>query len=190
MILRVTDLKQYAYCPRAVFFSYLMPVEKKTTFKMEEGRSAESEETPLEKRRTLNRYELPPGKRTFGLWLSSGSVGLSGKLDLLIEAESRYYPVDFKNSTTGLHPNMTLQLAGYALLVEARFETEVGLGFISFLPEGNVELVNLTPAVKNGARQTIALIQDMIRRERTPEPTERRRRCVECEYRNFCGDVW
>ena len=23
-----------------------------------------------------------------------------------------------------------------------------------------------------------------------PEPTEQRKRCEECEYANYCGDVW
>ena len=31
----VTDLKQFVYCPRIPFYQYVMPVEKKATFKME-----------------------------------------------------------------------------------------------------------------------------------------------------------
>ena len=30
MHLRVHDLKEYLYCPRKVFFQYVMPVEKKS----------------------------------------------------------------------------------------------------------------------------------------------------------------
>lgn len=29
--IRVNDIKQYAYCPRIVFYQYCMPVEKKAT---------------------------------------------------------------------------------------------------------------------------------------------------------------
>lgn len=40
MMLRVSDLKQFIYCPRIVYYNYVMPVEKKTTYKMEHGKVA------------------------------------------------------------------------------------------------------------------------------------------------------
>ena len=37
---RVTDLKQYAYCPRIVYYTYIMPSVRPKTFKMDEGKAA------------------------------------------------------------------------------------------------------------------------------------------------------
>ena len=37
--LRVNDIKQYAYCPRVVFYQYCMPVNKQSTWKMEQGKN-------------------------------------------------------------------------------------------------------------------------------------------------------
>jgi len=56
--LRVNDLKQFTYCQRIVFYQYVMPVEKKATFKMEEGKRAEAVIDKLEKRRSLRGYRL------------------------------------------------------------------------------------------------------------------------------------
>ena len=33
----VTDLKQYAYCPRVVYYTYCLPLLRPMTFKMERG---------------------------------------------------------------------------------------------------------------------------------------------------------
>ena len=41
MMLRVTDLKQWAYCPRIVYFQQRMPGVGKQTYKMGEGKAAQ-----------------------------------------------------------------------------------------------------------------------------------------------------
>src|SRR5579885_3401204 len=94
--LRVNDLKQYEYCPRIVFYNTVMPVDRKVTVKMERGEEEELRLDALEKRRNLRRYQLGSGQRHFHVWLDSPLLGLSGKLDLLIESPKGYFPVDFK----------------------------------------------------------------------------------------------
>src|ERR1051326_706220 len=59
--------------------------------------------------------------RHFGLWLFSKSLGLSGKLDLLLETGDACYPVDFKYTTGRPRHNHLVQLAGYSLLVGEKF---------------------------------------------------------------------
>jgi hypothetical protein len=59
--IRVNDIKQYAYCPRVVFYQYCMPVNKKATWKMEQGKIAEAQIDELEKRRKLREYRLAEG---------------------------------------------------------------------------------------------------------------------------------
>src|SRR6266705_3495490 len=97
--LRVTDLKQYAYCPRIPFYQHVMGFTGKPTYKMERGRDAQAAIEALERRRKLREYGLAEGQRRFGCWLTSERLGLSGKLDLLIETEDACFPVDFKYTT-------------------------------------------------------------------------------------------
>jgi CRISPR-associated exonuclease Cas4 len=189
-MLRVNDLKQYDYCPRVVYYQYVMPVERKATFKMEHGKSAEARIDTLEQRRTVQRYGMPDGRRHFHVWLVSDALGLSGKLDLLIESSSGWYPVDFKETTGSVHSNHLLQLCGYALLVEEAYQCAVSLGFIYLIPGNRVEPVELTEELKSGALRALDRIREMIQSQRVPDATEVRARCTDCEYRNYCGDVF
>src|SRR5437016_2602247 len=116
--LRVNDLKQFEYCPRIVFYNTVMPVERKSTIKMERGKEIELKLDALEARRTLRRYRLAEGERQYHVWLSSDRLGLSGKLDLLIVTPDACYPVDFKHTRDRPRRNHVLQLGGYAVLVE------------------------------------------------------------------------
>jgi len=189
-MLRVNDLKQYEYCPRVVYYHYVMPVEKKATFKMEHGKSAESRLDALEPRRTIRRYGLPDGTRHFHVWLTSERLSLSGKLDMLIESSTGWYPVDFKETTGEVRSNHVRQLCGYALLVEEAYRCTVSRGFIYLIPGNRAEPVELTDDLKSETLCSLDVIRDMILSQRMPNATDVQARCTDCEYRNYCGDVF
>lgn len=187
--LRVNDLKQFAYCPRIVFYNYVMPVDRKPTFKMEHGKSAEEVIDKLESRRTLKEYGLDQGKRYFHHSIFSEKLGLSGKIDLLIECPAGIFPVDFKFTAGGVRKNHIAQLAGYALILEDVYQRSVDKGFVFLIPEEKVEGIDLTDPVKTDALAMIETIRASIIQELLPDPTPWRSRCVDCEFRNYCRDV-
>lgn len=188
--LRVHDLKQWAYCPRIVFYSHVMPVDKKSTYKMEHGRQAEEAIDALEKRRKLSEFGLAEGRRQFHVWCGSRALGLSGKLDLLIDSPVGLFPVDFKASDRSVHENHIVQLCGYALLLEEKFGRPVERGFIFLIPIEEIVPVELTPERKERARNLLEEIRSAIASEAMPDPTEVRARCENCEYRNYCADIF
>lgn len=187
---RVNDIKQYFYCPRIVFYQYSMPVEKKTTWKMEQGKIEEEKIDQLEKRRKLSGYKLRDGKRQFHVWLSSERLGLTGKLDLLIDSPEGLFPVDFKFTAGTPHKNHIFQLCGYALLLEESFQRQVDKGFVYLIPKNDAMVFDLTPDLKAETAKVLDEIRSMIEQERMPPPTPVRNRCADCEYRNFCGDIF
>jgi CRISPR-associated exonuclease Cas4 len=188
--LRVNDLKQFVYCPRIVFYQYVMPVDKKPTFKMEEGKRAEEIIDKLEKRRSLREYHLAEGKRHFHLWLRSEGLGLTGKLDLLIESPRGLFPIDFKFTSGRPQKNHVYQLCGYALLIEEAYHEAATQGFIYLIPRDEAVVVNLSQEQKEETLRLLEEMREMIRAERMPDPTPVRSRCTECEYRNYCGDIF
>jgi CRISPR-associated exonuclease Cas4 len=188
--LRVTDLKQYAYCARIPFYQNVMGFTGKPTYKMQRGHEAQSAIESLERRRKLREYGLVEGRRHFGSLLFSKSLGLSGKLDLLIETDDACYPVDFKYTTGRPHHNHLLQLAGYSLLIAEHFSKPVPAGFIFVITDDATFRFAMTQQLRSEALSALASIHDTIEREAFPEPTPVRGRCYDCEYRNFCADIF
>ena len=134
MNIRVSDIKQYFYCPRVVYHTYYTPVSRPTTHPMQLGAVEHEVLSVLERRRTLSRYGLDAGSRQFHISLHAESLGLSGVLDLLIETEDGAFPVEFKSTTQRLNLNAKYQLTAYALMVEAvsrsnRFLRGLSIGF-------------------------------------------------------------
>ena len=190
LLLRVNDLKQFEYCPRIVFYNTVMPLDRKVTFKMQRGTEAEFRLDALEKRRSLRRYKLSEGERRFHVWLHSERLGLSGKMDLLIVSPLGYFPVDFKYTRGRPHRNHISQLAGYAVLVEEQFNTQVETGFIYLAPVGELVAIKMTTELKEEVAMRLAHMRELIREELLPPPTPVRARCDECEFRNYCGDIF
>lgn len=188
LLIRVTDIKQWFYCPRVVYFTYVMPVPKKPTAKMEFGIEEHQVLSALERRRKLSKYGLASGKRLFYVPLKSINLGLIGTLDLLIISESKYLPVDFKSTTGGIANNHRYQLAGYAILLEETYGCTVDNGCIYRIPTDDVFFVRLNKEIKDKLIMAIKDIREMLMRETMPEPPKQRGKCVDCEFLRFCAD--
>jgi len=189
MKLRVSDIKQFIYCPRVVYYQYVLPVDRKITRKMENGREEHIELDRLEKRRKLKRYGLAEGERKFHTRLYSPRLELEGILDMHIVTDKGLFPVEFKHTGCAVSLNHKYQLAAYAMLLEDHFNTIVRCGFVYLSLCGEVVTVDITPAMRLYVRQIIEKIHRMIDDQVMPGAARRKNRCTDCEYRRFCGDV-
>jgi CRISPR-associated exonuclease Cas4 len=188
--LTATDLKQWAYCKRIVYYRHVMPVKFVPTYKMERGRNVEAAVAAMEKRRGFRRYGLQRAERRFGVWLSSPRLGLSGRPDLLIVTKTACYPVDFKDTEGGLRQNHRLQLAVYAILAEEQLRLPVPAAFVYLVPSAELMRVAVGQRERAEVLAAIEEIEGLVSHERMPEPTPLRGRCVGCEFRNYCDDIW
>lgn len=215
LTLTVSDVKQYPYCPRIVYYSYLLPVRARpTTYKMQEGALEHERIAELEERRSLRAYGLTEGQRPsrasgqrhFDVAVSSDRLALRGRLDMIIETGAELIPVDFKNSEDNIGLNHKYQLTAYALLVEEVFRPgpsrasgndsgqawrkPVRRGFIYLIPQRRAVEVRITSNMRGWVHKALREIRAAIILEAVPPPTRMRYRCVDCEFRNLCPDVW
>ncbi len=126
LLFEVTDLKQWAYCPRVLYYRYCLPEIRPITDLITAGIASHRDEGTREERRSLRTYGLTVGERIFDIGLRSAALGLRGRLDLAIAVPSRAAPaaeaivVEYKDSEKPAGPHFKLQLAAYALLLERR----------------------------------------------------------------------
>ncbi len=189
LMLTVSDVKQLGYCARIVYYTYLLGGRRPTTFKMAEGTRSHEEEGRRELRRSLRAYGLDEGERTLDVSLRSERLGLSGRLDLVIESGGAIFPVDFKNGTAPPGRNHRYQLTAYALLVEEAWKRPVRRGFIGLIPDRRAVPIAISPTMREEVRREIGAIRAMIAAEQMPPPTRLRGRCVDCEFRCWCNDL-
>lgn len=191
MHITISDIKQFVYCPRKIYYTYVEPVPWKETYKMEYGRKQHAELSKKEKRRTLRMYGLKEGKRYFGYNVHSEKYHFSGKIDILIDTFAqtgqRYFPVECKDTDNEVHNSMKYQLAAYALAIEEQFHSPVDQGFIYIIPEDKVYAIEFTKEEREYVIKIISSIRNIIEHEYYPHPRSRKR-CLACEYVRYCND--
>ncbi|MCK8825706.1 CRISPR-associated protein Cas4 [Fuchsiella alkaliacetigena] len=187
--IKVTDVKQFMYCQRIIYFTYCMPLSVKKTYKMDYGKDKHERVEELEKRRTLQRYGLEEGEKRCGIDLYSARLALRGKMDLLVVKEDEYIPIELKYSTRKPRLNHKYQLAAYGLLIEDQYQTSIRKGLIHLIPNKETFEVEMTSNLRKKVKEIINKIRELIELELMPEATQERGKCRGCEYRNFCGDV-
>lgn len=188
---RVSDLKQYIYCPRVAYYQIVLPAVRPITYNMESGQMQHLIAEDREKRRSLRTYGLSTGERSFNIPIQSQSLGLSGELDMLIETETEYIPVDYKDSEK-VGPHFKLQLMAYGRLLEvAGIATgkSVRRGFIYLIPLRKAVEVPFTKSMRQKLDRAVDEIRDMAEKETIPPPSPSKRKCLDCEFRRFCNDV-
>jgi CRISPR-associated exonuclease Cas4 len=193
-LFEVTDLKQWTYCPRVVYYRYYLPDIRPVTDLMTAGITSHTDEIGREERRSLRTYGLVAGERTFDLGLRSTRLGLRGRLDLAIavpgrSAGSEAIVVEYKESEAVDRPHFRLQLAAYALLLEETWRLPVRRGFLYSIPLRRAESVTISPALRRKVEATVAALRQAVEGEHMPAPPVSRRPCVSCEFRRFCNDV-
>lgn len=188
---RVTDLKQWFYCRRIVYYAYCLPDIRPITYKMWYGREAAEEEMLREERRSMQRYGNLEGRREFEVDLASLRLGLRGRADLVIWVEKpqpEIVVVDYKNSQK-IGKQVQFQLLAYALMLEEQSGLAAKRGFIYLVPKRRAEEVRFTPALRADFLNELQAMHALLQSEQMPPPTSERAKCLACEFRRFCNDV-
>ncbi len=187
---RVTDLKQFVYCPRVYFYQVCLPKVRPVTFKMEEGARAGRGEAGKEERRSLRAYGIKEGAREFDVPLRSKRLGVRGEIDMVITvAETgEVIPVDYKMSKiAGIHFQM--QVAVYGMMLEEMRGVKVTRGFLYEIPLKRAEEVEIDMRMRLRAEKALREMREILEKERMPPPVRNVAKCVACEFRRFCNDV-
>jgi CRISPR-associated exonuclease Cas4 len=187
--LTVTDVKQWLYCRRIVFYTYLLGGPRPRTVAMVEGVRAHEEVEALERRRTLRAYGLADGERRFDVAASAGRLGLGARLDLLVVRDHEAIPVDFKDSRGPVGRNHAYQLTAYALIAEEITGRPVRRGFIYLIQARRAVELPIRPGMRRFVRRALVEMRAMLAAEALPPPTRHRARCTDCEFRRVCNDV-
>lgn len=188
MILNPSDFKNYIYCPRQVFFKYVVPLSPVETEKMHYGSKMQKIFSLLEKRRKIDKYGFREGKRIFSVKFYSEFEQLSGICDMLIETEKEVIPVEIKLNEPYNSEGYELQLLAYSKGLSDKFKKASNFGYIYYLSKNRLEMIEYDNDLKYRFEQIRKEIEFMVETEKMPEAAENEK-CLECEYINFCGDV-
>ncbi len=180
-----TDIREYAFCPRLVYYKNLLHIYERTTEPMMLGREVHDEQQithliPLLKvTKVLKNVELV-----------SKRLKVAGKVDyILVTKFNEYIPVDMKLSepyhgTAQKHHKM--QLTAYSLLIEEAYKTIVKRAIIYYLRARKTIIIPITDSLKAQAKEIIKNIYRILETNIEPKVPYIAAKCKSCNYLRYC----
>jgi len=189
MKLTPTELLEYQFCPRFIYFMNVLkiPQYEDRRYKVIRGREEH------ERRRLRNNAylwkKIGAVARQSDVLLESETLHLRGIVDEIVTfADGSLAPIDFKFTETDRpYRSHRIQLHAYCLLMEEVFAKPVKKGYLFYIRGGSrQEEILYGERDRKTIRKTIKAILDIIQKEKMPQATPIRSRCADCTYKNIC----
>lgn len=187
--IQVSDITQYFYCPRKIYFMKTLGLKIKSRPKMDMGKEEhEKEHRRVKERKTIYGFsEEEVSKVIHNLMLEDPKLGLYGIIDTtVILKNGEVIPIDVKYSkATSIRINWRKQLIAYSLLLESHFNILVKRGII-YLPAQRKQIqIDISNESKEIVKQDIKKIEELIGSEKMPN-VSKGNQCNYCEMKKFC----
>lgn len=188
-MLQVSDIAQYFYCQRKIYFMKILGINIKSRPKMDMGKEEhDNEHRRITERKTIYGFDRVEVKDVIhNLALEDAGLGLYGVVDTtLVLKNGEIIPIDVKYSnTTTVRINWKKQLVAYSLLLESHYNKIVKMGVI-YLPAQRRQIqIDITVDDKNILKQDMLKINKLIESEKMPNAIIDRK-CNYCEMKKFC----
>lgn len=186
-------LNQVTYCPRLYYLEYvesIMPINEHVEDGLFQHRRVDDPDLQHRPRKDGDAVH------TRSIQLSSTSLGLTGKLDLLEEKGGQVYPVEYKrgagpsgdNGQPAYWDNDAVQVCAQAMLLEEELSTRITKGILYYIGSKTRVEVPLDDDLRQKTLHAIQLIRELELRDSPPEPlpAEFRHRCFGCSLAPVC----
>jgi len=189
--IQVSDITQFFYCPRKVYFRRVLGINVASRAKMELGRQEhEKEHERAEHRKDVYGIDRNDIERvSHDVMIESSKLGLYGRIDSVVFLKSgEVVPVEVKYTRTPrVSRNWRKQIVAYALLLEDVHHTHVRRGIFYFQAQKRSTWVDITHEDKEALKGDIERIRQMMQSEKMPI-AKKGKQCRYCEMERFCPD--
>ena len=188
MTVTPSDIIQYRYCPRFIYFERCLRISQheETKHKVMAGRHVHDER--LEQNKGYLRKRLGVVAKLEDVYLAND--WLRGRVDeVLTLGDGTMAPLDYKFAEWKgwVYETYFVQVLCYAVLIEHAFAKPVTRGYIVYTrSKSRVETVEVGEVGKALVREQAEAIVEITETGRFPRATKSKRRCEECTYRNIC----
>ena len=119
-----------------------------------------------------------------------GSAGVLADAGYQLDFPHKAKTVRARGVNDGPYIESKEVLAGYSLLGESACERPARRGFLYRIPDNRIFVEPITDELRRSVEATVVGIRKTGESQLCPEPTNVRGRCVECEFANYCADIW
>lgn len=179
----IEDIRQFVYCPRIIYFRYVLRNIPRTTIKMRKG----SDQHEIWRKRQIQR-----GNKSdifFGLYFKSEEIGLCGLLDAIEFDGETAIPIELKTGSNFgdcVAPHHRAQIIAQCVLIESCLNVHVKHGIVLYSSSRNQFIVDFGDEERLWLEKTLSKMRDIVFFEEVPDVCDLEAKCTDCEYWAWC----
>ena len=175
----LSALQHWLFCPRQCALIHVECLWEENRFTAEGRLLHEKADKPGRSRRD--------GIETLrALPISSRSLGLTGKADIVELHDGKPCPVEYKRGRPKAHRADEVQLCAQAICLEEMFETPVEEGALFYGKTRRRKTITFDNELRRLTRKTARQAGEAIRAGRVPAPVHDRKHCDSCSLAGVC----
>jgi CRISPR-associated exonuclease Cas4 len=178
LILSVTAVAEYLYCPRSCFYKIFHAEENDgQNIFIVDGRN---------RHEVVHQESDSPGRKS-NISVFSHKLGLSGKLDLLEIKDGQYIPIEYKRGRTRNSQSINVQLCLYALCLEEMYSVHISTGYIYFSEDNRRVPIDINVDLREKAMHAITEVHNRIQKNNIRDFIQvNNTLCEKCSYFQAC----
>lgn len=186
MLVSISALEHWSYCPRQCGLIHLESVWDENVFTLRGAHAHERADSPITRTEKGVRVE-----RALPVW--SDGLGLVGKCDVVefqrsssgIGGEAEIVPVEYKSGGSAHAKHAAVQLCAQALCLEEMFGVAVPRGALFFAKTKERTTVEIDTALRESTIRAVHEVRDMLLGTILPPPVNDKR-CPRCSLIDAC----
>ena len=119
------------------------------------------------------------------IWLKSEHHGITGKADLIEEANGTWYPTEYKRGKKGEFDNDEMQVCAQALCLEEMLNQPVTQGYVYYARSHQRQPVAIDSELRHSTLETLAAVRSLLATGQMP-PATYSKRCKGCSLYSQC----
>ena len=186
MTLNVTDIVEYAFCPKFTYFINILGLSQ-----FEQKRGTVSAGRKLHNKYEKNNLQYLPqglvGKKITAHNYFSKQYDLSGKIDEAVESDDEVILIERKYTDNhNVYPALRIQLGLLSILIEENLHKPVLKAIVIFSKtKRKIIHVSIDDSIRDESLKMLNDVKNTIKNELMPE-SNFDNRCLNCTFRRIC----
>ena len=187
-MISINLIRQYLFCPRIVYYNILTNIKPIYPKHVKLGNEYHNLQNELLNSRKFKKLNIQYTKILSNKYLENEDLNISGIVDLAFITNNEIIPIEFKNIDKKYSYGHILQLVGYGILLEKKYNKSFKQAFIIYGKNLKFHKIKITTKYKNDFFKIIDKINYIVDTEIFPNSSANEKKCSQCEYLNYCDD--
>lgn len=188
-MIQVNLIRQFIFCPRIVYFNLLSNIKPVYPLHVEHGSIYHNKQDKLFAIRDFVKLNITYNEKLNNIYIEDENLNLCGIVDTCFICDDEVVVVEYKNTNKShISYSHKMQLTAYSLLLSNKYHKCCRRGIIIYSNNLKYYEVLITENDIKNLHKILSKINEMVEKAVFPDSSAGDKKCLQCEYLNYCDD--